>query len=686
MIKMKLILIFFLLGSFSNSFSQVQWEQLGPDGGYYYEISNDNKGNLYTHNGTVMYKSTNNGETWNIHKVPFWGYVNRYFMEMYVHKSGKIFVLVDGYSPIDSAFVSDESGQNWKYTEAVPRQAGQNGELYGINNQKEIMTSTNIGETWQKYPSPTSTVHNFLFIDSQKHIIISTTGTMYSTIDGGKTYKESKLQIGGTKTQIFFDSRNNLFLLNYAKFQISKDFGQTWADLTVPAAWNNVSKIEETDAHELLLFIQNNIYKSTDSGTSWKLSWQLSANLVNLNNIPGVGLFSTLNGTGIYKFNLATNNWEKKNSGLFIYNGKINKSGNNLFLCNSSKMYKSTDLGKTWNNIAPVNYISKYSFYNSGIISILLAGARIMLSFDEGNSWKEIINPISNTSPAFHCVSPNLFVCYSNASKSIYLSENQQRWYPVRYFGEEELFDVGSFASKSEKEIYFSYGNKIYLSTNQGRDWKLLYQFEKEVFHIDLIASEYGPVFAKVSPSSGPTRMYNLNSGVQEPIKFPGTTNSAPDIKFSSEGTIYFSTGTAIYESKDFGKTNRVLVEKYPELIYSFEVVNNNIYVLSNYPGVLKTEFVPKTDTKYSQSFITSNYPNPFNSSTVIEFYVKDTEKLELKVYDLLGREVDTITSKIHSPGYYQYSWYPQNLASGIYFYRLTSGSYSETKKLILMK
>lgn len=87
------------------------------------------------------------------------------------------------------------------------------------------------------------------------------------------------------------------------------------------------------------------------------------------------------------------------------------------------------------------------------------------------------------------------------------------------------------------------------------------------------------------------------------------------------------------------------------------------------------------------------NYPNPFNPSTIINYtipvetpYMASQKLVTLKVFDLLGREVTTLVNEAKPAGTYSVKFDASNLPSGIYFYRLTAGSKSDVKKMILMK
>jgi len=80
------------------------------------------------------------------------------------------------------------------------------------------------------------------------------------------------------------------------------------------------------------------------------------------------------------------------------------------------------------------------------------------------------------------------------------------------------------------------------------------------------------------------------------------------------------------------------------------------------------------------------NYPNPFNPSTHISFGIKETEYVTLIVYDVLGKEVARLIDGIKAAGSYQVEFDARQLPSGIYFYELQSGTFKETKKMILNK
>jgi hypothetical protein len=80
------------------------------------------------------------------------------------------------------------------------------------------------------------------------------------------------------------------------------------------------------------------------------------------------------------------------------------------------------------------------------------------------------------------------------------------------------------------------------------------------------------------------------------------------------------------------------------------------------------------------------NYPNPFNPTTTIRYSITISDLVRIKVYDILGREVKALVNEIKQPGTYEVQFNTSGLASGIYLYRIESGSFIQTKKMILLK
>ncbi|HPS65509.1 MAG TPA: T9SS type A sorting domain-containing protein, partial [Ignavibacteria bacterium] len=114
---------------------------------------------------------------------------------------------------------------------------------------------------------------------------------------------------------------------------------------------------------------------------------------------------------------------------------------------------------------------------------------------------------------------------------------------------------------------------------------------------------------------------------------------------------------------------------------------NASIYILNS--TFYKMVGIKKLGDLIPASFILQqNYPNPFNPSTKIKFAVPNVhnESVSIKIYDALGKELETLVDKVISSGWYEVDFNGSKYPSGVYFYKLQCNNYTETKKMILVK
>ena len=83
---------------------------------------------------------------------------------------------------------------------------------------------------------------------------------------------------------------------------------------------------------------------------------------------------------------------------------------------------------------------------------------------------------------------------------------------------------------------------------------------------------------------------------------------------------------------------------------------------------------------------LSQNFPNPFNPVTTIHFALPQAGQVRLVVYNYLGQQVAELANGFHQPGFYAATFDGRNLASGIYFYRITTGQFTDLKKMVLVK
>ncbi len=104
---------------------------------------------------------------------------------------------------------------------------------------------------------------------------------------------------------------------------------------------------------------------------------------------------------------------------------------------------------------------------------------------------------------------------------------------------------------------------------------------------------------------------------------------------------------------------------------------NSSIYLTKQFIF----NYTPPNEFKLEQ-----NFPNPFNPTTTIQYQLPADSKVTLKVYDILGSEVATLIDKEQEAGYKEVQFNGSSYASGMYIYRLTSGSFSSIKKMLIIK
>jgi len=111
------------------------------------------------------------------------------------------------------------------------------------------------------------------------------------------------------------------------------------------------------------------------------------------------------------------------------------------------------------------------------------------------------------------------------------------------------------------------------------------------------------------------------------------------------------------------------------------------LYGIGDFLGVLAGPNAVSTTSQFPwRPNLAQNYPNPFNTSTRINYELAQPENVDLRVYDVLGREVSTLVNQRQAEGLHTEEFEASQLGSGVYFYRLAAGSYSATGRMFLLK
>jgi hypothetical protein len=119
----------------------------------------------------------------------------------------------------------------------------------------------------------------------------------------------------------------------------------------------------------------------------------------------------------------------------------------------------------------------------------------------------------------------------------------------------------------------------------------------------------------------------------------------------------------------------------YDDQLYDYA---DTVITINSYTDIVQNNLSIKEGQLYELS---QNYPNPFNPKTIIHYSLKVPNDVSLKIYNLAGQEIETlVNNSYHMAGQYTVTWQPRGLSTGIYFYKIQTGEYTEIKKLQLQK
>ena len=191
--------------------------------------------------------------------------------------------------------------------------------------------------------------------------------------------------------------------------------------------------------------------------------------------------------------------------------------------------------------------------------------------------------------------------------------------------------------------------NGAYISTNNGANWVHTPLNNQTVFGVTANSTN---VFAATADGI----YVSTNNGTNRVLRNEGFGTSAPAALSFSLGYNYILVGTS---------ENGIWKQPLSDFV-GIKMISNNI------------------PDKYS---LHQNYPNQFNPSTLIRYEITNSNSNEfvvLKIYDVLGKKINTLVNEKQSPGIYEATFDGTSLTSGVYFYKLTVGNYSVTKKMLI--
>ena len=385
---------------------------------------------------------------------------------------------------------------------------------------------------------------------------------------------------------------------------------------------------------------------------------------------------------------------------------------------NSGKILKTTNGGIDWiaqqsnlnSVLRSVFFLNKDTGYITGgnYTPLTFSYVDIIKTTNGGNNWSilysqlEFYNSASDVS--FINANTGFVTCFGgNESESVGLlfktTNSGINWNRSEY---RTSFVTINFISENTGLIVSNYYSDVLndslvlcRSGNSGNDWTSIYSLTKcRVTSSMFLNSNTGWITGLYRFSGNSDLMLKTTNGGLNWENFNLTTLSFINSVFFSCNDTGWYCSSGIFKSINSGANwiNQVPSNGTDTYNSIFFIDNSTGWSVGKNGKILKTITGGLTSVNQSSENIPikysllQNYPNPFNPVTHLEFGISELGFVSLKVYDVLGNEIKTLVNEIKSPGVYKVVFDGSNLSSGIYFYKITAGEFSEVRKMTLLK
>jgi photosystem II stability/assembly factor-like uncharacterized protein len=538
---------------------------------------------------------------------------------------------------------------------------------------------------------------------------------MWRSTDNGITWIEinSGLSEFTSVRTLSVSSDNKIFVgTNYGAF-LSENNGETWSDK------NNT--LLNTYINVLTINSSNNIYasvwaggisRSTDNGETWtpKNNGLASATVYCIATKPGYIFAGTYN--GIFRSTDDGESWTDCTNGLGSWDIRslaVDSSGQ-VFVGTytntaTNGVFKSTNNGDNWVYVGVNNNViySLAACSTSYLIAGVLGG--IYRSTNNGTSWTFwYIGMPSYSVVRIFIVTPDNQI-FAGTDYGIYRSSDfGVNWYNVGA-GLLSSATIRSLTVDPQGYIFTGIDEGVFESTDNGNSWFEINNDSTSLITRSLISNSDGYIFAGTNGRGVFRSVSSTLSLPNRPILLSpenGSTVNTDTVLCTWTASSPSVTNYQLECAADSLFTTNVFVDStITDTSYVIHNLEDNIthwWRVSARNGAGWSEFsaphsfqviitgVDKSDGVIAEFSFSQNYPNPFNPNTVIKFTISELRFTTLKIYDVLGREIATLVNEEKPAGKYEVEFNGSALTSGIYFYRIQAGNYTETRKMVLLR
>ena len=364
-------------------------------------------------------------------------------------------------------------------------------------------------------------------------------------------------------------------------------------------------------------------------------------------------------------------------------------------------VYRSTDNGSTWTNIANKFPDKVYYVHGHGNEVFAIVGInRIYSSSDDGVTWVSKSTISFSGGAVLSLVSDgNTLYALSNRNAVFKSEDNGSSWNQININYTQAQVLGFDFAASGNKMVFCAVNLGSFISTDGGANWTLknpkIIIGSVHTVNGEIYGSTYG-MYKFVAD----TGWASITSGFPSGIGVTAGTRSTVSVGnkiFTYYSDIIFQAGK-VFTSEDNGNNWSEVGNNFPPALASslndflaatpqyLYFYNSNSASVYRYP-IQGTTSIENNNVIIPQEFsLSQNYPNPFNPSTKISFSLPSSTNVSLKVFNTLGQEVSELVNENLQPGKYSVDFDASKLSSGVYFYTLRANDFVQSKKMILMK
>ncbi|MBZ0203975.1 MAG: T9SS type A sorting domain-containing protein [Ignavibacteria bacterium] len=388
--------------------------------------------------------------------------------------------------------------------------------------------------------------------------------------------------------------------------------------------------------------------------------------------------------------------------------------GNLAFACgDSGTVIKSTTVGSIWVNVTGNGIPSNANLFNIFAVDnnvVLTAGnigtnTYVYRTSSGGSNWSQVFVQSNGRINAmnFRNVLTGIICGNPVAGRwSMWKTSNGGiNWDSTGMFLPQSGGETGFNNSLYGKNMNIRFGtnnSRIYYSTNYGLTW-IIQSTSPEVNSTAVWFYAHDSTYGNLG---GDSLLKTTNSGSNWEFIHPSAGSGK--ISGFTWGNFYvessFPPSIQWYVRNDnkiyvFGGGNIVPIYIAPSGVYRYLSDHFNfgetVYAVRSNGGITKFSTyivsVQQISTEIPERWLLSqNYPNPFNPNTHIGFRIAESGLVRVTVFDALGKEIQTLVNQELQPGTYDVDFNGTDMPSGVYYYKIESGSFAETKKMVLIK